>query len=303
MACGGAARPNRLADRVSWGAYASTQPYPSCDAHYALERTIGGRLPWMSWFFNWSVPWPTVGGAQAAASGHDVLVAWQPQLDRGGRVRFADVLAGEYDDYLRRFFTRAGAHPGRVMIRFAHEMNGTGYPWALGYRGGRPSVASAAEFIDTWRYVVDLQRRLGATNIAWQWCIMTADRGGIPAEELYPGDDHVDALGMDAYNGYAGWQHPRAVLSYTYRRLAALHPGKELWISELGCREPTVREPSGADPVPGASKADWLRTFFCSTEFPRITHVNFFHAARAFDWRVDSTPDALVVCRAEVAGR
>ena len=80
------------------------------------------------------MPWPTVGGQQAADGGYDILLAWQPRLDRR-RVIFADVLAGEYDDYLTRFFTMAAAHPGQVMIRLAHEMNGTGYPWALGYRG------------------------------------------------------------------------------------------------------------------------------------------------------------------------
>jgi hypothetical protein len=301
--CAPEGRPARLLDHAVWGGYASTEPYPSCDAHFALERLLGAPLRRMSWFFNWSVPWPTIGGAQAASGGYDVLLAWQPQLDRGGRIPFADVLRGEYDGYLRRFFTLAGAHPGRVMIRLAHEMNGAGYPWALGYRHGPPSVTSASEFIATWRYVVDFGRRTRADNVSWQWCIMSADRGGVPAEEFYPGADHVDTLGMDIYNGYGGWQDPRAAISYSYRRLAALDAGKDLWISELGCREPRIREPGGADPLPERSKADWMRTLFDSTEFPRIAHVSFFHAKRAFDWRLDSHPDALDVCRTALAER
>jgi hypothetical protein len=291
-----------LAQQAVWGAYASTEPYPDCDAHFALERLLGVRLPWMSWFFNWSVPWPTVGGQQAAHGGYDILLAWQPQLDRD-EVRFADVLAGDYDDYLRRFFRLAAAHPGEVMIRFAHEMNGTGYPWALGYRGDRGSaLASTREFVRTWRYVVEFQRRVGGDNVRFQWCIMTADRGGVDAEEFYPGDDYVDTLGMDVYNGYYGWQEPRAAISYTYRRLTAINSRMPLWISEIGCREPSIREESGDGPVPGESKADWWRTLFASTEFPRITNVNFFHAARAYDWRLNSTPEALEVCRTALAG-
>ncbi|OLT13408.1 hypothetical protein BJF78_03575 [Pseudonocardia sp. CNS-139] len=290
-----------LVDRAVWGAYASTQPYPDCSAHFRLERLLGVRFPWMSWFFNWSVPWPTVGGEQAAAGGYDILLAWQPRLDRR-RVMFADVLAGDHDDYLTRFFRLAAAHPGQVMIRLAHEMNGTGYPWALGYRGENGSaVASTAQFVATWRYVVDFQRRVGGDNVRFQWCIMSADRGGVPAEEFYPGDEWVDTLGMDVYNGYHGWQEPRAVIGYTYRRLTALNPDMPLWISEIGCREPRIREMSGDPPVPGESKARWLETFFGLTEFPRITNVNFFHAARAYDWRLNSSPDALDVCRAALA--
>jgi mannan endo-1,4-beta-mannosidase len=287
-----------LVDQAVWGGYASTQPYPDCTAHFELERLLGVRLQWMSWFFNWSVPWPTVGGQQAADGGYDILLAWQPRLDRR-RVIFADVLAGEYDDYLTRFFTMAAAHPGQVMIRLAHEMNGTGYPWALGYRGENGSgVSSTTEFVDTWRYVVDFQRRVGGDNVRFQWCIMTADRGGVPAERFYPGDDHVDTLGMDVYNGYDGWQEPRAAISFTYRRLAAINSHMPLWISELGCREPRIREESGDGPIPGKSKARWLETLFATTEFPRITNVNFFHAARAYDWRLNSSPDALETCRA-----
>lgn len=293
-----------LLEQVVWGAYASSEPYPSCDSHLALEQRLGTRLPWMSWFFNWSVSWPTVGGQQAAAGRYDVLLAWQPQKDGGGRVLFADVLAGRYDDYLTRFFTKAAAHPGRVVIRFAHEMNGSGYPWCVGYRGtGGSSVRDAAEFVATWRYVVDFQRRLGASNISWAWCIMSTDKGGVPAEQLYPGDAWVDVLAMDLYNGYGGWQHPRAVISFTYRRLAALHPTKPIWVAELGCREPSIREAGGAAPVPGASKAEWYRTLFASTEFPRLTNVNFFHAAGAYDWRVDSTPDSLTAVRQAFAHR
>jgi hypothetical protein len=54
----------------------------------------------------------------------------------------------------------------------------------------------------------------------------------------------------------------------------------------------------GDDPV-GArkSKAQWLETLFATTEFPRITNVNFFPAARAYDWRLNSSPDALEICR------
>ena len=38
-----------------------------------------------------------------------------------------------------------------------------------------------------------------------------------------------------------------------------------------------------------------------AVEFPRITNVNFFHAARAYDWRLNSSRDALEACRTALA--
>jgi hypothetical protein len=42
---------------------------------------------------------------------------------------------------------------------------------------------------------------------------------------------------------------------------------------------------------------------FALTQFPRLQTVVFFNAERAFDWRLDSTPAALAVCRNAFARR
>ena len=84
----------------------------------------------MSWFLTWSISWPKLGGQQAAAGRYDLHIAWQPELDDDTPIKFSDIVAGVHDDYLTRFFTAAKNHPGQVVIRFAHEMNGDGYPWS-----------------------------------------------------------------------------------------------------------------------------------------------------------------------------
>ena len=296
--------PKPLIDQATWGAYASREPWPDCQAHFDLEHKLGTRLPVMSWFLTWSISWPKAGGQQAAAGRYDLHIAWQPELDDDTPILFADIVAGRHDDYLTRFFTAAKNHPGQVVIRFAHEMNGDGYPWSAAYRGpGGKCLQTPAEYVRGWRYVVNFQRRIGGSNVKFAWCIMTNDKGGIAAEEYFPGYEYVDILSMDVYNGYGGgWQEPGAAISKTYNRLTALSRSRPVWISELGCREPSKTEPSGAPPDPDHSKADWLTKLFALTRFPRLDTVVFFNAERAFDWRLDSTPEALAVCRKAFAG-
>lgn len=298
--------PAPLLRRAQWGAYASREPFPDTSSHRELEQLVGNRFQRMSWFTTWSMTWPGLGGQQAADGGYDILLAWQPQLAGGAPVRFDDIVAGKYDDYLTRFFTKAAAHPGNVVIRFAHEPNGSGYPWSVQFRGstGR-CVDDTADYVRGWRYVVNFYRRLSRNwprrDIRFCWCVTAGDKG-IPFEEYYPGDAHVDILGMDIYNGYGGyWASASGLFRSPYSRLTALAGDKPVWVCEVGCREPTKVEQAG-DPIdPTRSKADWLRDLFAITDYPNLQAVNFFHAERAYDWRLNSSPQALAACRAAFA--
>lgn len=295
-------RPRPLRERVRWGAYADGEPYPDCASHVALERTVGTRLPVMSWFSTWATTWPRVGGAQAAAGGYDVHFAWSPHL--GGRrpVLFADVLAGRYVDYLGRFFDAVAAFPGEVTIRFGPEVNGKSFPWSMGYTAGPRCMDTPEQFGETFAYLVHAQRRHGAPNVRWAFNTTTKDFGGVVAEDYWPGADVVDVVSVDLYNGYGGWWLPPAkFLRPSYDRLTALHPTAPVWLSEFGCREPSKDEP-GAPADPRRSKAQWIREFAATTEFPRLETVCLFNAPRAHDWRVNSSPGALREYRAALGG-
>ena len=50
------------------------------------------------------------------------------------------------------------------MIRFAHEMNGTWYPWAEGVNGNGPG-----DYVAAWRHVVGVFRRAKVSNVTWTW--------------------------------------------------------------------------------------------------------------------------------------
>lgn len=298
----GGALPPPLLQRAQWGAYASREPFPDISSHLTLERLVGTRFQRMSWFTTWGMSWPGTGSDQAAQAGYDILLAWQPQLPGGVPVLFTDLVAGRYDDYLTRFFTRAAAYPGNVVIRFAHEPNGSGYPWSVAFRGDTgKGVQNTTDYVKGWRYVVDFYRRLSRTwdrrDIRFCWCVTAADKG-VVFEEYYPGDDHVDILGMDVYNGYGGyWASANGLFRKPYGRLTALAADKPVWVCEIGCREPAKVEQAG-DPIdPNRSKADWLRGLFAITDYPKLEAVHFFHANRAYDWRLNSSPGALAATR------
>ncbi len=278
-----------------YGAYADNEPWPDLSAHYDLERLVDARLGMMSWFQNWDREWLKAQAAAAARRGYELQICWEP-MKNGYPVRFSDILAGYHDDYLRRYFVAAASYPRPVIIRPMHEMNGNWYPWALANK--RPDcVTSAQEWIDAWRHIVTLQRRVSGGRVRWAWCPNNVDVGGIAAETYYPGSEYVDVLSLDGYNGSGSWATPYQVINPMYRRLSELDATAPVIVGEIGCREPTAEE------APVRSKAAWLKQLFTETRWSRLTHVNFFHASKTYDWRLDSSPAALATARRYLTAR
>ena len=62
-----------------------------------------------------------------------------------------DIAAGKYDSYLTTIgaAVKAGGHP--VWLTFAHEMNGTWYPWGI-------QAVTPAQWIAAWTHVVTTVR-------------------------------------------------------------------------------------------------------------------------------------------------
>ena len=72
-----------------------------------------------------------------------------------------DIARGVQDEYILRFARSLATFQGRVDLRYAHEMNGTWYPWShdpIAYRRA-------------WRRVVRLFRAAGARNVRFVWSV------------------------------------------------------------------------------------------------------------------------------------
>lgn len=273
-----------LLDRVTVGAFAAMEPWPDVSAHYRLEEQLGVSLPIMSWFQSFVNGWLTKQAADAAASGHDLLICLAPADDAGKGVPFADILAGKWDRRLDNYFRGAASYPHQVTIRFCHEMNLAQHPWSI----ANPTACSndLDIWLDTWRYVVDRQRAIGGENVHWQWCVNSIDMGAVSAESYWPGADYVDILSIDVYNGFAPtWLSPLALITPMYNRITALHPSAPVWLAECGCR--TGRPGEKWD------KAKWYTDLLNITSLPRMEAICFFSMNKEYDWRVGT---------AEVAG-
>lgn len=276
-----------LYTRCSFGAHADDEPYPNPGAHYGLQSITGAKIPRMSWFQDMGAPWMNAQTADSARSNHALCIAWSPQAF-GGAVPFGNIVRGDLDDLLSRYFEKAAQYPRPVTIRPFWEMNCSASSSSVDYQNGPTLVQSVPQFHDAWRHLVALQRRVGGSQVKWYFCVNGSDVGAHAMEEYWPGSDVVDEMGFDTYNDHwSPWADFDVKVAPMYERLAALDAQKPITIGEIACRE------DGAPP--GESKASWSEKMFTSTQFPRLKHVDFFNKADGVDWRIQSSWSSLAV--------
>ena len=110
-----------------------------------------------------------------------------------------------------------------IFIRWAHEMNGSWYPWAewndknqnMTRDKGEDTGFTPADYRASYRNMAAMFRRY-APNAALVWCPNSGLLGGERRDvfkPFYPGDDVVDWVGLDVYE--RGWTGPQ--------------PGAHLW--------------------------------------------------------------------------
>lgn len=132
------------------------------------------------------------------------LAGWSRALDvcvgafSGGK-SWAQAAAGDFDarwtaSLQRLAALRAGA-PGPTFVRFAHEMNGSWYPWSV-------TAASLEDFKVAWRrYRALQQRHFPAARLVLS---LNHNTAGFDADSaaLHPGAGQLDVLGASYYNRY-----------------------------------------------------------------------------------------------------
>ena len=150
------------------------------------------------------------------------------------------LLAGHFDAQLLAQARALAAYQGPIYLRFAHEMNGDWYPWAVGVNGN-----TAAQYVAAWRHVHALfEEQVPNLQLRWVFAPAALTSAGTAADlgAMYPGDDVVDVLGLTGYEH--GGSSPQETFGATVEAL-----------SRLGL-QPVVLAEIGAD---GAGKAAWLR--------------------------------------------
>lgn len=178
-------------------------------------------------------------------------------------------IAGKWDKQYQRIARAVVEYQDAVLIRFAHEMNGNWYPWAVA-NGNTPG-----EYIQAWRHVVDIFREAGATNALWVWS-PNVTRGAVTRtiKQFWPGRTYVDVVGLTGYGVHE--LSPAKTYNTTLRLVAAL-TDKPIVLTEVGAQ---------AD----EAKLSWITNFGPWLKaHPQVAGFIWNQSRRDGDWRFDDT--------------
>jgi hypothetical protein len=287
---------------IALGAYIDGAPEDPAKID-EFANMVGKQPSVVMWYQDWATPgakeFDRARMDEVVARGTMPMITWEPADYTQGvdqpKYALKTIIRGDHDKHVRSWARKAAAWGKPFYLRFAHEMNGTWYPWSPGVNGN----AGAAEYVAAWRRVHAIFEEEGATNVRWVWSPNVkkkGSQGSTSLRKVYPGGAHVDWVGLDGYNwGTAQpghrWQTFPEIFGYSYDKLAAMTK-KPMMIAET------------ASAKSGGNKAAWIRKSFLiqvPKRFPRIKAVIWFHGNKEADWRVNSSTASLEAYREVVA--
>ncbi|HEX6243768.1 MAG TPA: glycosyl hydrolase [Polyangiales bacterium] len=309
-----------LRDRVAFGAYTKGLPYfPERLRRIESPSQLGTRLDIVSGFVDWEYVLGEARDLRLSDGGRrKLLYSWEPHCEGpGGCIAYRDVLQGRLDGYLSSVAESMRRFPHEIYVRPWAEMNASWSPYLPG--SSQPLAGSVDEFKAAWRYLVTFFRTRGVHNLRFVFNPDAAnDSDHIPVDQIWPGSEFVDVLGIDGYNwGDSGpgggnvWLEFEAVFRHMYDDLTRLHPSAPVWICEFGSKEPKKSDGSVGSPAPrdpNHSKARWIEGFMSSRAFPRLAALVYYDAYtpnrdNQRDFRFASSPESLAMIRRQLALR
>jgi hypothetical protein len=263
----------------------------------AFGRLVGRRPVIVSYYKQWDyVPFDSGELNSIWDRGAVPMITWEPLSYEGREFPLRLIQRGRYDRYIRESARAAAAWGKPSLVRFAHEMYGTWYPWARGVAGNNSYRIKAV-----WRRVVRIFREWGADNVQWVWTPNVNTGGEFPFRDLYPGDRWVDWVGFDGFNWAlrGEWNSFTDIVDNTYEELAKL-TSRPMIVGETGSSEG------------GGDKAAWISSALRREipKLPRIRAVVWFDAEfgeggeggeAGLDARVNSSVDSLRAFRSAIA--
>jgi hypothetical protein len=226
------------------------------------------------------------------------FIWWEPvnpnDLGDGTYSRHRNISDGDHDAYIRSFARAAAAFGGPLLLRFAHEANGSYFPWAVGKFDNTEGT-----FIAAWRHIHDIFEDEGATNVGFVWSVSREACPGTcnPYAGLYPGDAYVDVLGFSGYN-WGTLDGKKWISMYDLYRAVVTD------LVAIGSKPIIVAETGSSDL--GGDKAAWIRDGYREVyeRLPQIDGIVYLNADLRDDghpdWRLAS-PAAALAAYAEIA--
>ena len=117
-----------------------------------------------------------------------------PMLPADGVSTLARGAAGDYDQIFKTLAQTLITNGfATVTVRIGWEFNGNWQPWS--------SYKDNAHFASYYRRIVTLMKAVPGARFQFEWC-PNIGTGALAPDKSYPGDDFVDIIGMDVYDGH-----------------------------------------------------------------------------------------------------
>jgi len=283
--------------KLYWGAWTKTSeinggaesPWTMATQE-AFEKAAGNKTASLiQWGSAWEASYcgatppcefPTTPFNSARSHGSIPFYSWSPDFTMWSEsTQYPDdgvIASGIADEYIEQWAKEAKAWGHPFFLRFAHEMNGSWFPWGVGehkYRGST-YTNTAAEFVEMWRHVHDIFDEVEADNVTWVWCpnIDPTGFGGSLFGELYPGNEYVDWTCLDGYNGNNG-------TSPTFRSFSEVFSGAYATIAgSVAPSKPMVIGETASTEI-GGSKPAWITQMgsVLRSSFPSVHGLLWFN--------------------------
>jgi len=238
----------------------------------ATETQVGRKWAIHLGYFDWGLDFRSFAQAdiEAGRIPYVTVEPWNVALD--------SIVSGAQDSVIQNRAAGIRDLPGKIMLRFAHEMNGDWYPWS-GFENGADTGAPA-KYVAAYRRVHDGFEAAGVTNVLWVFC---PNVDSVPNEawnqweNYYPGDEYVDWMCYDGYDW--GSDTFASMTSRIYAGLAAMN--KPILLGETSTEN--------------VEKATWISEIIpaMQSQFPMLKALVWFHVNKENDWRYDSTQGSL----------
>lgn len=114
---------------------------------------------------------------------------------------WAAAARGDYDEHWRRAGERLVATgQAGAMLRGAHEFNGDWFHYGV-------SAREVDDFVTAWRRWVEVMRTVPGARFTFVWNPTVGTEHLRHPDDAYPGDQWVDVIGLDVYDGWysRGW--------------------------------------------------------------------------------------------------
>jgi len=267
----------------------------------SYEQTVGKTAAWVYFSNNWyrdrSFPLTTATWIRNAGSIPYIrlMLRDSPEQDQANKVfTLKRILAGEFDQDLRRWARSARDFATPLIAEYGTEVNGEWFPWNGVWNGGGstkgygdPALPDGPErFRDAYRRIIGIMRQEGASNVLW---VFHANNDDWPQEawnrleNYYPGDAYIDWLAVSVYGAQTPlddyWDEFRPMMDAAYPRLAALAPAKPIILAEFGV---TLNNPLG-------SQSDWANkalSDLIGLRWPRVIGFSWWNEF----WQNDDNP-------------